>query len=340
MDELTEMFFKLLKKSEHKEMTWTPSLNSFLQFFISSVGVLNTGLSEMPKDPAKLVKHLIEYEKNKEEILDNKNLRATLEKIFGHKRLKTEIPQHCLDKNKEVEHPPSFDWRNVNGNNYVSQIKQQGLCNSCASFGVVAAIEATARYEKNIPVVEQNEDTILALSEQQLFFTNASYPEDCSCQKGWYIEDALDFSRDVGIVPEATYPYNPFNPFFKPPISHLPNDWEKKVTKISGYTAFTNPERMKQHISTKGPLVASIDMYYDFLFYNKGIYSRFIDDLIGGHCICCIGYDDEKGAWLCKNSWGEHWGEEGYFWVKYGDSGIDDEMWGIDGFTEVYVLNN
>jgi hypothetical protein len=36
------------------------------------------------------------------------------------------------------------------------------------------------------------------------------------------------------------------------------------------------------------------------------------------HAILIVGWDDNKGAWLIKNSWGTGWGENGYAWVKYG----------------------
>ncbi len=34
------------------------------------------------------------------------------------------------------------------------------------------------------------------------------------------------------------------------------------------------------------------------------------------HGITLIGWDDSKGAWLIKNSWGTTWGENGYMWIS------------------------
>ena len=35
------------------------------------------------------------------------------------------------------------------------------------------------------------------------------------------------------------------------------------------------------------------------------------------HGVTLIGWDDTKGAWLVKNSWGTGWGESGYIWISY-----------------------
>ncbi|MBI9100611.1 MAG: C39 family peptidase [Spirochaetaceae bacterium] len=294
-------------------------------------------MEEEPENPGAIVKSIIEVQAKQKISLDHKNLTGTLEKLFGHRRLKGAISEDVKDKGGSTDHPTRFDWRNVEGKNYVSHVKLQGLCNSCAAFGVAAAVETSARFEEKIAVTEDNKTSLLDLSEQQMFYTNDMYPDECNCEIGWFVDNALDFSRDTGLVPEKLYPYNPYNPFYKPPIKNLPQGWKSTVTKISAYTAYTDPERMKNHLSTKGPLVASIDMYWDLLFYRSGIFEKQTEKALGGHCISCIGYDDEKQAWLCKNSWGDQWGDEGFFWMKYGDCSIDDLMWGIDGFEKIFV---
>ena len=52
----------------------------------------------------------------------------------------------------------------------------------------------------------------------------------------------------------------------------------------------------------------------------------------GGHAVLLIGWDDTKGAYLCKNSWGTNWGASGWFRIGYGECGIDTEfaMYGVD----------
>ena len=87
---------------------------------------------------------------------------------------------------------------------------------------------------------------------------------------------------------------------------------------------------MKDWLSTNGPLVACFTVYDDFFAYKSGVYRHVQGNLAGGHCVCCVGYDDSVRAWICKNSWGKDWGDEGYFLIAYGDCGIDARMWAVE----------
>ena len=45
--------------------------------------------------------------------------------------------------------PEEFDWRNVDGKNFVSPIRNQGSCGSCYAFATMAMFEARVRVLSN-----------------------------------------------------------------------------------------------------------------------------------------------------------------------------------------------
>jgi hypothetical protein len=58
------------------------------------------------------------------------------------------------------------------------------------------------------------------------------------------------------------------------------------------------------------------------------------EKLYGGHAVCCVGYDDsiEGGRFIIRNSWGDKWGDKGYFYMPYDyltTKGLADDFWVI-----------
>jgi C1A family cysteine protease len=264
--------------------------------------------------------------------------------LAGHLDEPAEEPKKLLKKHavkkKDMLYPLSFDWRSVGEDqkNYINdRVEWQGMCSSCTAFGTIAVMETAARIEKDIPVNSPEEKKLPYLSEAQLFFCS----EGQKSSSGWYISEAVKYCQENGIAPYDYFPWN-----YQPPWDYdeqtcdLKTGWQKKITKISSSHTIYQPKDMKKWISERGPLIASINIYLDFIFYRDGVYkksSEFWNKKIGGHCIACIGYDDKKKAWLCKNSWTEHWGMDGYFYIGYGQCGIDQSMTAIDGFSEIYM---
>ncbi|MDB5100928.1 MAG: cysteine protease [Cyanobacteria bacterium RYN_339] len=56
--------------------------------------------------------------------------------------------------------------------------------------------------------------------------------------------------------------------------------------------------------------------------------------LLGGHAVLAVGYDDAKQQVICRNSWGETYGDHGYFYMPYAfirDGAMTMDFWTADG---------
>jgi C1A family cysteine protease len=215
--------------------------------------------------------------------------------------------------------PAAYDLRNVGGKNYITSIKNQGSCGSCVSFGSVATVEGTVRVRNDKP------DLAIDLSEAHLFYCHARQ-QGRLCSTGWWVPPALDAFKNIGVSDEACYPYVAGDQ----ECTGLCTDWQNRVVKVTSWAELTTAAAMKEWLSSKGPLAACFTVYEDFFSYRNGVYKHVTGNLAGGHCVCCVGYDDAAGCWICKNSWGTGWGDGGFFRIAYGDSGIDARMWGVE----------
>ncbi len=80
-------------------------------------------------------------------------------------------------------------------------------------------------------------------------------------------------------------------------------------------------EQLKTALVKHGPLAAPI-VYDECLGnYRGGVFNERNLGTVN-HVVLLVGWDDDKQAWLIKNSWGEEWGENGFAWIKYGSNNI------------------
>ena len=89
-------------------------------------------------------------------------------------------------------------------------------------------------------------------------------------------------------------------------------------------------EPMKKAIIQDGPIGAFIYAGGQFAsWYDKGENDVIRQDTGSGpHIILITGWDDGKGAWEIKNSWGPTWGNKGFGWVDYNIRDIgNNAMW-------------
>ena len=99
--------------------------------------------------------------------------------------------------------------------------------------------------------------------------------------------------------------------------------YDIEIVKFSS----TNITGMMQHIQDHGALQASLVVYEDFFAYSNGIYTQNSNVNKGRRAVTIIGWGNENGInyWLCKNSWGEDWGDNGFFKIRRGTNEAEIE---------------
>lgn len=200
----------------------------------------------------------------------------------------------------------------------IHEIRDQGSCGSCWAFGATEALSDRFKVEKNIDIV---------LSPQHLVSCDTS---NFGCNGG-YLDRAWNFMHEKGVTTEECYPYTSGITGDDGDCSHTRCTTNADFEVFSSEETFmtTDVEKAQQAIFTEGPIEAGFMVYEDFLSYKSGVYQHTSGKLLGGHAVKVVGWgveDDGQEYWIMANSWGTKWGEDGFFKIAIGDSGVNGQM--------------
>lgn len=225
-------------------------------------------------------------------------------------------PVSFMTRLRDLSLPKAWDWRNASGVNYVSPVRNQGNCGSCYAFASMGGLESRVR--------------ILTSNHQKPVFA----PQDivgCSklsqgCEGGFPFLIAGRYAQDVGVVLENCYPYEAKDDTCV--RTSCTKHYTAYYRYVGGYYGACNEEEMKLALIKGGPLIVGLEVYDDFLHYKSGIYhhtglqDRFNPLELTNHAVLLVGYGEDEATgekyWSVKNSWGEEWGEDGYFRIRRG----------------------
>lgn len=216
---------------------------------------------------------------------------------------------------KEIINLPAvWDWRtNPNG---LTAIADQGNCGSCWAFSIAATFGDTLK----IAGLKGRHRSNIDLSEQYLLSCNT---KGYNCEEGGFF-DAQDMYVSPGAVIESAYPYTAQTGKCKNNLKYpyMEKSWAYVGTSNPDNTDYVVPtdEEIKTAVYVHGPVSIAINATTAMMFYMGGVFNSCVptkpEEL--NHAINIIGWNDEKGAWIVRNSWGKSWGEQGFGYIKYG----------------------
>jgi len=232
--------------------------------------------------------------------------------------------------------PPAFDWRNQSK---VTAVKNQGACGSCYAFASIANVESKVLIDTGTnatPGPDYSENNSKECNWRELNNYDCPCPPGFpwgSCDGGTYDILASLFSQK-GIVDEANDPYvaadvacNGSCPYNKTLL-----DW-----RIISTMSYPNTNTLKNYIQNNGPVYTTL--WVCETYFNGSYDGSFTFNYTGtpgdpNHAVLIVGWNDSDAqhpdqqtgqpgrCWIVKNSWGQGWGDLGYFYMTYGTSNI------------------
>lgn len=220
-------------------------------------------------------------------------------------------PQLCIEASAEST-IDSFDWRNVNGKDYTTPVKDLGSCGVCYMFATAGCLESKFKMHFNRP--DWNPD----LSEMQMIQSGVG-----GCGYG-LTDNAMIFAYTNGLVDDAECPFIHAYPY-PDLIWPLWEGWENRLYRIDEHPYYLNnpsAEAVKEAIKSFGPVVYRMN-------WNTDCYNRPSKSDWGNwqgqwpnHAVLIVGYQDDPevesgGYFIIENNEGTDFGDNGYGYVRY-----------------------
>lgn len=201
-----------------------------------------------------------------------------------------------------------IDFRN---SNLLPGIYNQGNLGSCVSNALIAAFQYDQKKQKM-------EDFLP--SRQFVYYNQRVIEGTVNYDSGSTIRDGIKVLNRLGVCPENDYPYNV--EFF----TDRPN--EKSYKDAQNHKAIQYRKIRPTIKDIMLSLSAGIPVIFGFTVYESfekpdvartGIMQtpKNYEKILGGHCVLAVGYDSSRQYLLVRNSWGEEWGQKGYFWMPF-----------------------
>ncbi len=234
--------------------------------------------------------------------------------------------------------PDTWIWNNVKGVNYLTNMRNQHLpyyCGSCWAHAATSAFSDRIKIARKaaFPDINIAPQTVISCDTsangchggdaQQVFewlHDNEIADETCSIYRGRGLDNGDKCSPSI-----KCKNCMPGKPCFVPD--------KYLIYKIDEFGPVKGEEAMMQEIYQRGPIACGVAVPQALEDYKSGIFHDKTGDMNIVHDISVVGFGVENGVkyWTVRNSWGQHFGEEGFFRVVRGINNINIESacsWG------------
>ncbi len=187
-------------------------------------------------------------------------------------------------------------------------IYDQGNLGSCTSNALAAAFYYISKTKFNP-------------SRLFIYYNERKIEHSVKKDSGATLNDGINSLEKYGVCEEQLWPYIIEKFTIKPDRICYINARDNKV--ITAVNIIQELSTMKSYLVNNLPFVIGIAVYTSFENENVNKTGRVslpnveTEQLLGGHAILIVGYNDNDKTFIFRNSWGINWGDTGYGYIPY-----------------------
>lgn len=217
-----------------------------------------------------------------------------------------------------------------------SPIADQGRLGSCTAFAIVKGLRE---------FYLEKEGQYQPLSPSFLWWEERSEEGATNQDTGATVAMGMSVLAQDGVCPETDDPY------YTDAQQQLPEtELDQVISTPPSQQAVADAQQFTlgpakpvrtlsevQHELAAGyPVVMGIQVYSSFKQATVGgmvpMPDTSTEQLLGGHAVMAVGYDQSRQVLIMRNSWGPTWGDHGYFYLPYDymRDGLAKDGWTVE----------
>ncbi|MCB9594001.1 MAG: hypothetical protein H6719_14805 [Sandaracinaceae bacterium] len=193
---------------------------------------------------------------------------------------------------------------------WMTPVEDQGQLGSCAANALVGGLEYLVRRETG-----QHVD----LSRLFVYFNQRLWDDCVRDDLGASLGDGVRVLSRAGVPTERTWPYHRDLFAVQPPEAVYGE--ARGVRAVDWWSVPVDADAFRGCLAAGFPIAFGTKVTESFVRTTRsgecGMPQGADDRRHGRHALLAVGYDDRRRVFVCRNSWGDDWGDRGYVYMPY-----------------------